>query len=336
MKNERIAIWGAGAIGAVIAAHLAKAGVEVTAIDADRAHVEAINARGLSVSGPFGDLRVHMPAFEPGVAKGPFDIVFLAVKGNHTAAAAADIAPALAPDGFVVSLQNGLNGPALDQALGKGRTLLALVNFAADATGPGKIHYGGRGHVAVGEPSGSSSPRLARAVELLRHFDPAIAATSNVQGYLWGKLGYGAILIATALTNETIPAVLDDQANWPLLTRIGREMMQAADAAGVVPEGVDGFDAAAFARGDAAGIGASYAAMAEHYRHSEKQRTGVWRDLAVRRRKTEVAALLGPVIELAGAHGLAMPATRRLVAAIAEIEAGRLDFSIDNLGRLAA
>ncbi|MGL4813402.1 MAG: ketopantoate reductase family protein [Beijerinckiaceae bacterium] len=336
MEQERIAVWGAGAIGGVVAAHLLKAGVDLTLVDADEAHVGAIAADGLSIEGPIAEIKMRAPVVTVRDAAGPFDIVLLAVKGNHTAAAAADIAPRLAPGGFVLSLQNGLNAPALEKALGPGRILLALVNFAADVTGPGVIHYGGRGHVTIGEPDGSSSPRLARIVALLRHFDPAIAETGNVQGYLWGKLGYGAILIATALTNETIPVLLDEPAHHPALTAVGREVMQAAAASGVEPVGVDGFDAKAFLAGDSAGMAASFAAMADHYRHSEKQRTGVWRDLAVRRRKTEVAALLEPVVESAAAHGLAMATTRRLIAAITDIEAGRLAFAVANLDRLAA
>jgi len=337
MKTRRIAIWGAGAIGGIVAAHLLQAGLDLLLVDADPAHVAAINANGLAITGPIAQLHVRAKAVTPDEASaaGRFDVIVLAVKGNHTAGAAATFAPLLADDGFVLSLQNGLNAPALDSALGKGRSLLALVNFAADVSAPGVIHYGGRGHVTIGEPDGSSSPRLTQTVTLMRLFDPAISETSNVQGYLWGKLGYGAILIATALTNETIPVLLDDPTNRPVLATIGREMMQAATSAGVKPVGVDGFDAAAFERNDGAEIAASFDAMAEHYRHSEKQRTGVWRDLAVRKRPTEVAALLEPVIDFAATHGHEMPTTRRLVTMIGQIEAGQRDMSVGNLKILA-
>ena len=113
-------------------------------------------------------------------------------------------------------------------------------------------------------------------------------------GLLWGKIAYGGLLTATALTNDTMADVLGDPRWQDVLARIGREIVLAARAAGVAPVGVDGFDAAAFAAGDAAKIRTSCDAMAEHYRHSAKTRSGIWRDLAVRKRKTEVETLLGP------------------------------------------
>jgi len=116
--------------------------------------------------------------------------------------------------------------------------------------------------------------------------------------------------------------------------RIGGEIVKAAKAAGVTPVGVDGFDADAFRRGDKTRIAASCDAMAEHYRHSAKTRSGIWRDLAVRKRKTEVGPLLAPVIAAGKKFGVATPATERLGAMITQMEKGKRDFSPDNLTEL--
>ena len=331
-----IAVWGAGAIGGVIGAHLVKSGVEVLFVDADRDHVAAINRAGLAIAGPIASFRIRARALTPEQVSGSFDCVFLAVKGHHTASAAMALAPHLAADGVVVSLQNGLNGDALVAAVGRARAILALVNFAADVVAPGEIFYGGRGSVVLGELDGARSNRLAMLVQMLGAFDPSVTGSDNVLGYLWGKLGYGSILIGTALTAETIPVVLDDLALRPVLAGIGRELMLAAAADSVTPVGVDGFDAQAFLIGDPARVAASFGAMADHYRHSEKNRTGVWRDLAVRKRKTEVAALLEPTIAVGARHGVAMPLTTSLVRAIGEIEDGRRDFAMANIPALAA
>jgi 2-dehydropantoate 2-reductase len=97
-----------------------------------------------------------------------------------------------------------------------------------------------------------------------------------------------------------------------------------ARAEGVRPEAFDGFDPAVFASGaPAAAADRCFAAMAAHNRRSEKTHSGIWRDLAVRRRPTEVDAQLGVVVEIAEGHGLAVPLTRRLVALIHEAERGR-------------
>ena len=87
-------------------------------------------------------------------------------------------------------------------------------------------------------------------------------------------------------------------------------------------------------RGDEARIAASCDAMADHYRHSAKTRSGIWRDLAVRKRKTETGPLLGPVIAAGHRHGVGTPTVERLAAMIGEIEDGRREFSQDNLAEL--
>jgi 2-dehydropantoate 2-reductase len=213
--------------------------------------------------------------------------------------------------------------------------LLALVNFASDYIEPGVIHYGGRGSVTIGELDGHMTPRVADYVALLKRFDDAIEASDNVLGFLWGKIGYAGLLIATSLTNDTMADVLGDRRWQPLLGRIGGEIMRAARADNVTPVGVDGFDAGGFGQGDEEKIAASCDEMADHYRHSAKTRSGIWRDLAVRKRKTETGPLLGPVVAAGQRHGIATPTVERLAAMIGEMEDGRRGFSQDNLAELA-
>jgi 2-dehydropantoate 2-reductase len=212
--------------------------------------------------------------------------------------------------------------------------LLALVDFASDYIEPGVVHYGGRGSVFVGDPEGKITPRVLEYVALLKSFDHAIKPTVNVLGLLWGKIAYGGLLTATALTNQTMGDVLGDLRWRIVMGRIGGEIVLAAKAAGVTPVGVDGFDAEAFGRGDEQKIAASCDQMAEHYRHSAKTRSGIWRDLAVRKRKTEVAPLLAPVTAAGRKFDVATPTTERLATMIAEMEEGKRGFSPDNLVEL--
>jgi 2-dehydropantoate 2-reductase len=329
-----LVIWGAGAIGGTIGAYLARAGKDALLVDADPAHV-ALNRAGLRITGPIDEFTVPVRAVTPDQVEGPLTRVMLSLKGQHSDAASRVIAPLLASDGSVLSLQNGLNADAIGRNIGAERVLLALVNFASDYIEPGVIHYGGRGAVYVGEPDGRITPRVADYVTTLKSFDDAIEASDNVLGLLWGKIAYGGLLVATALTNDTMAEVLGDARWHDVLGRIGGEIVLAARAAGVAPVGVDGFDAEAFARRDDAKIAASCDLMAEHYRHSAKTRSGIWRDLAVRKRKTEVAPLLDPVIEAGQRHGVTTPTVARLAAMIAEMENGRRGFSTDNLAELS-
>src|SRR4051812_41708095 len=129
MTFGSVVIWGAGAIGGTIGGFLARSGVRPLLVDQDEAHVEAIRERGLSISGPVAEFRVAVEAATPERAEGPFDLVLLAVKSQHTEAASRALAPQLAPSGAVVSLQNGLNEPTIAEVVGAERTVGAFVNF---------------------------------------------------------------------------------------------------------------------------------------------------------------------------------------------------------------
>jgi 2-dehydropantoate 2-reductase len=108
-----------------------------------------------------------------------------------------------------------------------------------------------------------------------------------------------------------------------MIVRLVREVLAVARADGITPLGFDGFDPDAFLGGDAAAIAATMTRMAALNRGSAKPRSGIWRDLAVRKRRTDVAAQLAPVRAAARRHGLSTPMIDRLVALITDIEEHR-------------
>ncbi len=200
----RLLIWGAGAIGGTMAAYLARAGHDVTLVDRAAEHVEAINRGGLRITGPIAEFTATAPAFTPDAIQGQWETIILATKAQHTEDATRALAAHLTADGFVLSAQNGLNELVISQIVGRERTVGAFVNFGADYLEPGVIHYGGRGAVVLGELDGRITPRVEALRQALLDFDDRAIVTSNIWGYLWGKEAYGAMLFATALTNESI------------------------------------------------------------------------------------------------------------------------------------
>jgi 2-dehydropantoate 2-reductase len=113
--------------------------------------------------------------------------------------------------------------------------------------------------------------------------------------------------------------------------------MAVAAAKQLRPRGFNGFDPLAFAPGgDAQAVDASMAEMVAFNRRSAKSHSGIWRDLAVRRRKTEVDAQLGPIVADGAAVGVATPVTQRLIAMIHEIEDGARPLDRANLADLGA
>ncbi len=160
--------------------------------------------------------------------------------------------------------------------------------------------------------------------------------TDNIWGYLWGKMGYGAMLFATATNNDSMTANFADPERFTALAGLAREVMAIAAARGVKPLGFNGYDPAAYApgAGDAAAR-ASIAALAEFNSKTAKTHSGVWRDLAVRKRRTEVDAQIGIMSRLGREAGIPTPMIDRLVAVIHDIEEGRRGLDVANMAVIA-
>ncbi len=330
-----ILIWGAGAIGGVLGAYWARAGVPVLMVDIVEEHVVACRTTGLRISGPVESFTQVVPAVTPDAVTGVYDVIVLAVKAQATEAATAMLSSHLSADGYVLSAQNGLNELTIAAQVGVARTMGCFVNFGADWLGPGEILFGNRGAVVVGEIEGASRDRTRAMHDMLRLFEPDAVLTETIWGYLWGKLAYGAMLFATALTTDSMTANFDDSRRFVVFDRLAREVMAVAVARGVTPVGFNGFDPACFAPGaPELAARASIQALADFNRHTAKSHTGIYRDLAVRKRKTEVDPQIGVISFLAREVGVTTPAIDKLVSLIHEIEEGRSPMAFDTFQRL--
>ncbi len=160
--------------------------------------------------------------------------------------------------------------------------------------------------------------------------------TDNIWGYLWGKLGYANMLFGTALTDETMADIIDRYR--PLMVELAAEVYEAAALEGVRPEPFDNVEPSLYyprETQDWDRINASLDDLVARRRVDKKARSGIWRDLAVRKRRTtEVDEQIGAALRIGRAGGLPMPLTDRLVTMIHELEDGvrqRALASIDEL-----
>lgn len=346
---QAILIWGAGAIGGCLGAYWARAGVPVLMVDIVEEHVRVCRDTGLSITGPVEEFVKVVPALTPAELRQRqrcsqpqieqsgqalrYQCIVLAVKAQATETAVEQLAPYLADDGFVLSAQNGLNEIAIARRVGAERTMGCFVNFGADWHGPGKILYGNRGAVVVGEIDGGIRDRTREMHRLLSLFEPQAKLTDNIDGYLWGKLAYGAMLFATALTPDSMAQNFTDPRRLPVFEALGCEVMAVAAARDVRPVGFggsggsgdsDGFDPRAFMpSGSVTARRRNLAWLADYTAQTAKTHSGIWRDLAVRKRKTEVDAQIGVIVSLGQAAGVATPVLARLVTLIHDIEDGR-------------
>ena len=191
----------------------------------------------------------------------------------------------------------------------------------------------------LGELDGRMSDRVQGLAKLLAVVAPT-EVTANILGYTWAKHVYGSLLVATAVVDAHVYEVVERSPEvQQMLVALVIENMRAAEAAGIRLEPFDEYapaDYRAAALGDAAARTRAMAIIGEHYRQHTKTKTGIWRDLAVRRRKTEVGALLGATVTKARTLGVAMPLTERLIAMIEDLELGRRVMSWSNVDELVA
>jgi 2-dehydropantoate 2-reductase len=309
----KLTIIGAGAIGGTIGAHMFRAGHDITLCDADEQYVAAIQADGLRIEGPVNEFVVKVPAITPADLPDTIEHAIVAVKSLHTPSAAALLRDRLAPDGYVLTVQNGLTADTLIDAVGPDRVISSFVNFGADVQGPGRVMQGNVGTFRVGEIAGGTiTPRVAQLADAL----PYAVATDNVLGYLWGKEAYGAMLWAGAVSNLSIAETLERPAYRPLMIAIAEEVLAQAP---VTVESFDGFDPS--------DLEGSLDRLAIFNRKSAKSHSGIYRDLMIRKRKTEVDEvhkdIQGPIFD-------------RVVEIIHDIEQGRRTCEVANLDELAS
>jgi 2-dehydropantoate 2-reductase len=308
----KITIIGAGAIGGTLGARMFRDGHDITLCDADPEYVAAIQKDGLRIEGPVEEFTVRVPAITPDELPDTIEHAIVAVKSLHSQSAADLLRDRLAPDGYVLTVQNGLTADAMIEAVGKERVLSSFVNFGADVMGPGRVMQGNVGTFRVGEIDGGEiTPRVRELAEALPYAEP----TDNVLGYLWGKEAYGAMMWAGAVSDLSIAETLETPAYRPVMIAIAEEVLAQA------PVKVESFDG--FVPDDLEG---SLDRLAELNRKSAKSHSGIYRDLMIRKRKTEVDEVhkdfQGPIFD-------------RVVEMIHDIEQGRRTCEVRNLDELA-
>ena len=327
IKNEvgPVLIWGAGAVGGTIGAALSRAGIRVQMVDVNIEHCQACSEIGLKITGPVETYLQQVSCVTPKSLTGTFKRIILAVKGPSTANAVNDLVKHLPDNGYVLSAQNGLAEHYLSQRIGVERVMGGFVNFGADWLGAGEILYGNRGAVVIGEVDGGIQMRTREMQKLLQCFEPNVLVTDNIMGYLWGKMCYGAMLFATALTGESMAKNFADPSRISTFASIGKEVIATAVAEGVSPESFDGFQPLAFMPDSKPkDFERCMTKLFEFNSKSAKSHSGIHRDLAVRKRATEVDFQPGLVAKIASKHGLPTPLLKRLVGLIHDIEEGRI------------
>jgi 2-dehydropantoate 2-reductase len=338
--NKNIVIFGAGAIGSMIAAYLAKAGERVTLIDPWFAHVVAMQHRGIHVTDPDGEFTVNLRALHVDQAKdlgAAIDILFLAVKSYDTEWSTRYLAPYLSAEGFIVSAQNGLNEELISSIVGNKKTIGMVVMSPSSLSGPGtlfrKTAIGDQLAFKPGELDGSDTPRLRDLAELLSHAGQC-RTTDNIWGALWVKLASNAMGNGIAgLTGMGRRALWNDATARRVMMHIGGEVVEVGEAGGIRFESIRGISPEHFKDLDGEGarvIDEAFLKQAGSWKGIRDHSPSLLQDVR-KARRSEIDYLNGVVVRKGREQGIATPLNEAVVDAVHRLEAGEIASEPANL-----
>ena len=342
MAKNKIAIVGAGAVGAYAGAHMVQAGEDVTYIDPWPENVEAIRSEGLRVTHirdvePFTvkPRALHVTEAQQLAKEAPIDIAFVCMKSYDTAWATTLIKQYLAPTGFIVSLQNCMNEETIAGIVGWGKTLGSIASsITVELHAPGQVRRAagksGSRHTVfrVGEVHGRVTDRAKEICRLVSYADSAMV-TENLWGERWSKLvtnvmGNGLSACTGMITRD----MTKNDAIRHFSNRLGSEAIRVGQALGYHFDEVSHMDPETLAR---AGEGDPSAQREiDEHRLAEANRPGggehrpsMGQDM-VKGRRTEIQFLNGFVVKKGEEAGIAAPTNKILTEIVTRVERGEL------------
>jgi 2-dehydropantoate 2-reductase len=230
--SARMIVIGTGPIGGIIGGRLARAGHDITFVDIDKQYVAAIRERGLQVDVPDGPFNVKINiGFPNEIQGGKFDIGFIAVRSNYTRDALATMMPHLSDNGLLVSLQNGINPPLLEEKVGPDRTVGVAIRMGSRRLDAAHVHTATRGHLYLGHLHGRKTPRLENLNALLDSVIPS-EISYNILGVLWSKLTYTCLGYFGSLADAALATTSVRDADRRVLVNFFGEVVAVGTAAG--------------------------------------------------------------------------------------------------------
>ncbi len=347
----KITIIGAGAIGGLAGAFMARAGHDVVLVDRWAEHVEAIRNDGLRIDGVRGDLHLRVPAVHPHELAGPLEAVLIATKSQHTAEALRDLIPLFGTGTFVVSFQNGFNEPLIADMLanaglgGMERVIGSIPNYGGALVDPGHIEFVHEGPIQLGEMRGTATPRLTELADMLSALTE-VQVSENIWGQIWAKEVYSVQVVFSALADARIHDTLGSPRYARIVGAVVREALGIAEANDITVEKFDFFDPANYRPRTAADT----QKLIDNINHAiwllkkdqkpqhdfKKKGSGIWWDIVYRKRPSEVRSSVGKLVDYGSAAGADTRLTAKLCSMIYEIEEGRRTLGFANFEELGA
>ena len=342
-EEQRLLLMGCGSVGGVIAGGLLRAGHDVTVVTHNEEICHAVNADGLCTIRPEGRWTVPATAHAhlDHEVEEPFDAVYLAMKATEVEQAARDVAARLAPDGYVVTFQNGVVEDRVGAILGRERVVGALVGWGATMHAPGVCEMTSRGEVVVGELDGRVTPRVEQLKATLDAVAPTTVST-NIYGVLWSKLAINCVVTTFgAVTGQLLGEMLKRRAVRRLAFVTTSEVVDVAEAHGIELEPGGGtldihrlyLPPARRSGGFGIDLLSRHAITYAVGLKFRRLKSSMLQSLE-RGRRAEIDFMNGYVVERGQEKGVPTPVNAALTELVQEVEAGTRPMSPDNLESL--
>ncbi len=338
-EAQRLLVMGCGAVGGVIAGGLLRAGHDVVIVAHNAEISRVVDADGLRIITPDGRWTVPATAHtDLDVVQGPFDAAYLAMKATDVERAARDVSAYLAPQGYVVTLQNGVVEDRVGEILGRERVIGALVGWGATMHAPGVCEMTSRGELVVGELDGRVTPRVEQLKTTLETAVPTVIST-NIYGALWSKLAINCVITTLgAATGQLLGQMLSRRAVRRLALDIISEVVDVAEACGVSLEPIGGtLDIyRLYLPPESRPRGFSFDKLIKHTimlavgLRFRRVKSSMFQSIE-RGRRPEIDFMNGYVVEQGQEKGVPTPVNAALTALVREIAVGTRSMSPDNL-----
>ncbi len=231
----KVAIYGAGSLGTVLGAYLARSGIQADLINHNKAHVEALRKNGAHIRGTV-DFTVPVSALLPEEAAGPYDVIFLMTKQLHNREVVSSLRKLMAEDGLLVTLQNGIPEDGIAEIVGPEHTVGVVVEWGATLSAPGEcILTSSPDSLSfhMGAMPGVREDRLEQVRSLLEKMCP-VEMETNLPGARWSKLLINATFSGLGtVIGGTFGDVTADPRSREIAVRCMKEVIDTGHAAGV-------------------------------------------------------------------------------------------------------
>ena len=329
----RVAIYGAGSLGTILGAFISKAGVPIELINRNKAHVEALQAKGAQV---VGTMNFNQPvvAYTPDQMSGEYDILFLMTKQQHNAEVVQMLKGFLASDGVLVTFQNGLPEMQIADVLGEERVLGCTVAWGATMQSPGVCELTSEPDAlsfSLGAVSEKKSKHFAKVKELLEKMG-TVDVEENFLGTRWSKLLINAAFSGmSAVLGCTFGEAAGPKKSRRIVQKLIKECIDVCQVGGIRIEPVQGKDIVKLLNyTNALKRAFSFFIIPIAIRKHAKLKASMLQDLE-KGKPTEVDAINGAVSEYGRKVGFPTPANDKVVEIIHRIERGELKPCFDNL-----